>query len=103
MARIVRIDSVRVSGGTITIGYTAGHDAVQATPSKQGFSYPSKAALIAAIRDLESRLSDEDLVLMAAATAFKADSTLSASAMQAIIGKTVAVRTQSDTVLVRVS
>lgn len=103
MTRVVRIDSVRVADDAISIDYTAGHDAVPATPSKKGFCFGSKAQLIAAVKALEVKLTDEDLVLFAIAAAYKEDNTLTLATLQSTVGKMVAVRTQSDDVLVRVS
>jgi len=103
MARKLRIDSIAINGGSVSIGITCSDGAMPTSPSKQNLSFRSKAELVDAVKSMESRLSAEDLLLLAVATAYKADNTMTLATLQSLVGKTVAVATTSDNVLVRVS
>lgn len=73
MARIVRIDHVRVGrDGSVTIEYTAGSARLPAEPSGHGRSYPSKQAIRGAIAEMNEG-GPVDQVLMAFLQDMKTD------------------------------
>lgn len=87
MAKALRIDSVSIGGGVVNFGTTTTQNGMPASPSKKGIAFANKAAIIAAMQQLENRLSDEDLLLLLIATAYKTDAALNNAAT--LIGKTV--------------
>ena len=76
MARILRIDSVAEDAGGVHFGITASDSDLPAGRSKQGLSFSSQAALVAAIKALEDWFSDEDLMLLMIASVYKNTGTL---------------------------
>ena len=69
MAKTCRIDGPPVvnSDGSVEIACTTGIPPLNAAPSGVSFSWPSMAALQQSLAELEGRIGDRDLVLMALA------------------------------------
>lgn len=104
MGKGVRVDSVTpVTGGGVSIGITIGNGTYSDAPSKQAFIYASKAAIVDAITDMESRFTDEDLLLLMIATAHKADNQLSLAVLNNMIGKKVKLTLKSGADLVTIA
>lgn len=99
MARLLRIDQVRLVDGKLHVAITSGRDAVQATPSKRVLVLGTKADVAARLVDFENSVSDEELVLLALAAWRKTDATL--SDLTAARGKTVQLSLSSGADLVQ--
>lgn len=101
MARLLRIDQVRLVDGKLHVAVTSGRDAVQATPSKRVLVLGTKAEIAEQVRAFEDAITDEELVLLALAAWRKQDGTL--SDLTAMRGKTARLSLLSGAQLVTIA
>jgi hypothetical protein len=97
------VDSVAVHNGAVQIGVTASNGTLPPGPSKNCFTFNSKAELLAAMQTFESGLTDEQLLFLLISVAYKQDNTMTLATMNAMIGKTVALSLTSGAQLVKVT
>lgn len=80
MPKAGRLDGVTVvPGGSVTIKITAGEAPLPATWQGESVTYASEEAFVLAMQELEARFTGQDLAMIQAAAAYKADPTLKAT------------------------
>lgn len=76
MARQLRIDKINLTATDISITYTAGESPLPPEPSGNAFSFKNRSEVGAAIRELQDRLTDLDLLLIRLASIAKNEPSL---------------------------
>jgi hypothetical protein len=80
MAKAGRLDGVVVGGnGSVTIKMTHGEAPLPASWQGESMVFASKSEFVDAMEEIESRISGQDLALIQAASAYKADPSMKAT------------------------
>lgn len=88
MAKAGRLDGVTVvPGGSITLKFTQGDAPLPASWQGESLVFASEAEFVAAMQEIETRISGQDLALIQAASAYKSDPALKATFVSKCLDK----------------